>query len=641
MPINSSGKVVIGLALLVPLYAQELKVGCEPKLATLRMLEALPSTRDYSIPFEARVGPLRALAEQYPNDFFVQRYYQDAFRRAWHLADEYDRALALYRNRPMHPLSRYFEARLLMNAEPSRSKKAFEELLAANPDFVWPHLEFIEWANLPGRRDPKEVESRLKRFMAACPDAVEAYENARLADDPDLMHTAAANLRRALERRNTPLDSASWANLWSLESRAGGDATALAQRVRADLKRIESRPFEPRLELIWVYRQGSELLKDRGIVRGFETKVAREAPQSLLLLWLIQQRWSKENEPPARDATPEQRKEYEAKKEVARREWAKRWPGNCGLVQEEWLQLSMRWYREANFVPGAGELTVADEMQRCRAQSPDVGMSVPPLETMLAEFYVKAKARLEKVPLLLDAGLKAMDRQEKYRISRDLIPAEMRRAGTDNATLTQERTQQVRAAYFIASGRTAEAHNLVQQQIAELDARRLQTDGPEPRRRLQYRRNEWVRLLAEIAEKESRTQEALELYRSTLEGVPREALGRSDNPNLASIKKLYLANGGTEEKWLEWAASGKTAEAIARPPLVFSQILPDFSAKDLSGRTWRLGNLKGKATFINYWATWCGPCRAEHPEVQKLHDQLTGRKDIQVLTISIDDTPAL
>jgi hypothetical protein len=92
---------------------------------------------------------------------------------------------------------------------------------------------------------------------------------------------------------------------------------------------------------------------------------------------------------------------------------------------------------------------------------------------------------------------------------------------------------------------------------------------PEPdRRRLQYRRNQWVRLLAEIAEKESRVEEALQLYRSTLEGISRETLGRTDNRYLAPIKKLYLANGGTEEEWLDWATSGKpAAETIARPRL--------------------------------------------------------------------------
>jgi len=123
MLLNNCGKVVATLLLLAPLCAQELKVACEPKPETLRILEGLPLSRDYSVPVEARMGPLRALAEQNPDDFFIQRYYRDTLRLMWHLADEFDRALALYRKRPADPLSRYWEARLLMYAEPARSKK--------------------------------------------------------------------------------------------------------------------------------------------------------------------------------------------------------------------------------------------------------------------------------------------------------------------------------------------------------------------------------------------------------------------------------------------------------------------------------------------------------------------------------------
>ena len=79
----------------------------------------------------------------------------------------------------------------------------------------------------------------------------------------------------------------------------------------------------------------------------------------------------------------------------------------------------------------------------------------------------------------------------------------------------------------------------------------------------------------------------------------------------------------------------------APAPLQFVQALPDFSNRDLAGRTWELKDLKGKGTLINFWATWCGPCRAEHPEIQKLHDRLKGSNNLQVLTLSVDENPTL
>ena len=43
---------------------------------------------------------------------------------------------------------------------------------------------------------------------------------------------------------------------------------------------------------------------------------------------------------------------------------------------------------------------------------------------------------------------------------------------------------------------------------------------------------------------------------------------------------------------------------------------------------------------MNFWATWCGPCRGEHPGIEDLVQRIKDRKDIQVLTVSIDETLA-
>ena len=47
-----------------------------------------------------------------------------------------------------------------------------------------------------------------------------------------------------------------------------------------------------------------------------------------------------------------------------------------------------------------------------------------------------------------------------------------------------------------------------------------------------------------------------------------------------------------------------------------------FELGDLGGKTWTLASFAGKKVFVNLWATWCTPCRAELPYVQKLHEQL-------------------
>jgi thiol-disulfide isomerase/thioredoxin len=52
---------------------------------------------------------------------------------------------------------------------------------------------------------------------------------------------------------------------------------------------------------------------------------------------------------------------------------------------------------------------------------------------------------------------------------------------------------------------------------------------------------------------------------------------------------------------------------------------PDFALKDLSGRTVRLSDYRGKVVLINFWATWCAPCRAEMPDLVKLQKEYQER----------------
>jgi thiol-disulfide isomerase/thioredoxin len=63
----------------------------------------------------------------------------------------------------------------------------------------------------------------------------------------------------------------------------------------------------------------------------------------------------------------------------------------------------------------------------------------------------------------------------------------------------------------------------------------------------------------------------------------------------------------------------------------------DFSVTDLSGRTFTSAGLKGKVVLVNFWATWCPPCRAEIPDLVKLQDKY--RDHLLVLGISQDEGP--
>jgi len=63
----------------------------------------------------------------------------------------------------------------------------------------------------------------------------------------------------------------------------------------------------------------------------------------------------------------------------------------------------------------------------------------------------------------------------------------------------------------------------------------------------------------------------------------------------------------------------------------------DFTLRDLQGKEWTLSQLRGKVVLVNFWATWCPPCRKEMPDLDALYRQF-GDKGLVVLAVSDEDS---
>ena len=65
---------------------------------------------------------------------------------------------------------------------------------------------------------------------------------------------------------------------------------------------------------------------------------------------------------------------------------------------------------------------------------------------------------------------------------------------------------------------------------------------------------------------------------------------------------------------------------------------PEYSSLNLDGSKFELTSRRGKVVLLNVWATWCGPCRFEIPELQRIHNAYAGR-GFEVVGVSVDQTP--
>ncbi|GAB3066575.1 TlpA family protein disulfide reductase [Virgibacillus ainsalahensis] len=63
---------------------------------------------------------------------------------------------------------------------------------------------------------------------------------------------------------------------------------------------------------------------------------------------------------------------------------------------------------------------------------------------------------------------------------------------------------------------------------------------------------------------------------------------------------------------------------------------PDFELETLDGDKLKLSELQGKKVILNFWATWCGPCRDEMPEMQEFYEEYG--EEIEILAVNLTDT---
>jgi peroxiredoxin len=115
------------------------------------------------------------------------------------------------------------------------------------------------------------------------------------------------------------------------------------------------------------------------------------------------------------------------------------------------------------------------------------------------------------------------------------------------------------------------------------------------------------------------------------------ARGRKGLAGITLLGMLLVTGAGCEAGHSEPAADPaiEPAPVQERGGITIGAVAPNFQLWDLNGEPIALSNYRGKVVFLNFWATWCGPCRVEMPAMELLYREFD-RKEFEILAVSTD-----
>lgn len=616
-------RILAVTAILLVATGGSLWAQCEPSAPVRQILEKAALLYETSLTMAEQNSRRAAIYEQglaeHPHDYFLLRAQMDA-------EDEQDAqirwAKSLREKYPDQPVYVLLHARALMGRDTPQAIRMLEALKAAHPEMAGVYYELVGATGVFGRfRDTARAKTELETFLKLCPAPLDrrALSAVAQAGSADQIARTAQAARRRLEQESDPLLSGVWAALWRLEFKAHPPAEheALRKQIAQDLARFEKVPERRELRWMTFLRGGYESAGDLAAVNKTNDEILKEYPASDTAKGLLKDRWRKEH-PYPRDPDQAQIEAWWRASLAANQEWHKLWPQDSLLLDQVFSALTKLPDTTADQIAKTGD----ELMTLYRANPSWYGM--PPVEFRVAEAFVKYKVNLDKVPALVGEGYRASLKRNEERLADDRFPDELRTSlGQSIDTLKIERAR-VLLDYYAALKQPDKAREI------EAELASLNPAKPGPKSDLLQRR-------AQAAELLGRKLDALMMYRAALELRPPGQSDRDRKDTLAeNVERLWKELGGTPSAYPLLIDQRKPTEAVESRWERPKNPLPSFSLTDLDGKTWKLASLQGKVLLINVWATWCGPCRQEHPEFQKLYDKLKDRSDVTVISFTVD-----
>jgi hypothetical protein len=581
---------------------------CGPATAVKLALDGLPQQTPALTDWQfrkQRAAAIQALLRQYPGDVFVQKAYIDSMGGR----SDKDKVIAEYKARheqsPDNAQLAYLYGLTLVGRQSGEAIKLFSGALQKDPNFPWPHLQLVTIYGSPAFMDKEQRVAHLKAFLEACPSSLEGYEPLTRIDDKDLQRTYAGKLRAMLESRSDPDAVGAYTTLWALEFKVHppSEYEPLRRQVGQDLERLRQLKLEDKRQWYSALVEGYKLVNDQKQSDWAEEQEQARFPTPWALL--ARSKWRKDHPYPGDDAPPDKKRAYYRDLLQQTAQWLKERPNTTYI-----------WMERLDAMEHLEDVALADVKaamdQTIKVMMSNAGPDGPGSDDCFSVAEVLSKKHLEpeSVVAMAQKGLTmwAIESKEPYY---DLY-----------ATKENLEDHKFYQAYSRLQGLGFETDGYLQLKqpdkvqllLAQMDERladlkSLAGDKQDRKKDYAAQLATYWGLMAREAELHGRKLDAMAFYENALltrlDAQQKPETGMRDE--LAdNAHQLWASLGGTDEGWKLWY--GRRADALANQATLTwedaSQPLADFELADLSGKTWNMAALKGKVTFLNFWASW-------------------------------------
>jgi thiol-disulfide isomerase/thioredoxin len=634
---------------------------------------------------------IEALLAKYPDDFWIRRAFIDS--RAGGSS-----ALILrvssgipngpveesviaqfqkdYASRPEDPEAAYLYAYSLIHKDTNKSVEILTSIIQKTPDFPAALLTLAGLHGYPNWSDQTKIRKYTESFLARCPDTTESRiaSLATQLDKSDALIAYTKALRARIAGKADEATLTLYPSLWRLESKIAlpAESTEFKKLIEGDLKFLEGLDKTKFAMASTILLQGYERT---GNTEGMN-KLAEDTTQLSSMRTLnqttsflrAQTEWARTNPSPSSTSTAEERTAYYKKQLQFLDELRKKMPQNPNLLTQRFTALAS--------LPGTTDEVLIQEggslLATLRNQNSGIVLlsgTSPTFEVL--RIWAKRGLELDLIPSLIQEVVASQTRvpASSSPIQQSDLYGGLQTLSNENRAWTANTSAwAVLVTTYVKKSRLDQARSTLAEWEKALNERRKRADAIRENQARSVTSSERTSMTpvssmesaivsgipndesryyegcAQLAAAEVRTLDALTYYQASL----RLMYGRSSS-NIMELDAgkdadaLWKKLGGSQAAWSLWLDSIKTMPAPKMVPsrAAANRAIPQFSMQDQKGKTWTLDNLKGKATLINVWATWCGPCRKELPFLQQLYEQTKDRSDIQVITLNIDQDRSL